>query len=42
MVDFWNIGLEGLTILFCTGVVIVPMMLIFSGELRDLFNKFGN
>lgn len=42
MVDFWNIGLEGLTILFCTGVVIVPMMLIFSDELRDLSNKFGN
>lgn len=42
MVDFWNIGLEGITILFCTGVVIVPMMLIFSDELRDLFNKFGS
>lgn len=42
MVDFWNIGLEGITILFCTGVVIVSMMIIFSNELRDLFNKFGN
>ena len=42
MVDFWNIGLECLTILFCTGVVIVPMMLIFSDELRNLFNKFDD
>lgn len=42
MVDFWNIGIEYTTIMFCTGLIFLSMMLIFSDELRDLFNKFSN
>ena len=40
--DFWNIGIEYTTIMFCTGLVLLLMMLIFGDKLRDLFNKFGN
>lgn len=42
IMDFWNIGIEFTTIMFCTVLVLLVMMLIFGDELRDLFNKLGN
>lgn len=39
MRNFWNIGIEYTTIMFCVGLLSLSIMLIFSDELREMFNE---